>query len=141
MMNLDNLWIGCGRTTADIKTNTSGKIGFVNLACDSNMKTQDGKKITNFVPLKYLGEKKVNFMQQYVPKGTKIRVSGEFSVESYTDKDGNKKQSTFILVDETKFCESKGTSHPAADQTPAAPKSSDGFMNIPEGIPEELPFN
>lgn len=138
MMNLDNLWIGCGRTTSDIKTNSSGKVGFVNLACDSNMKTQDGNKITNFVPLKYLGEKKVNFMQQYVPKGTKIRVSGEFSVESYTDKDGNKKQSMIITVDETKFCESKG-SHAAAGSNANGPKP-DSFTSIPDGVEEEIPF-
>ena len=53
-----------------------------------------------------------------------------------------------IIVEELEFAESKaaagsndGGYHQPADRPSPAAAVGDGFMNIPDGIDEELPFN
>ena len=65
---------------------------------------------------------------------------------SYTNKDGQRVYTTDVVVEEQEFAESKSASESNAGFAPAerpAPSSAagDGFMNIPDGIDEELPFN
>ena len=93
--------------------------------------------------MRWLGEKKAEFAQKYISKGTKIGVSGILCVDNYKDKDGNPKQFTYIMVDEVEFCESRNASQQSNSNDSPRPMSSngDGFMNIPDGIGEELPFN
>ena len=62
----------------------------------------------------------------------KIAVEGRIQTGSYTDKDGNKRYTTDVLVNRHEFCESKGEAKPAPDEP---------FMNIPENISDEIPFN
>lgn len=91
------------------------------------------------------------FAERYFRKGTKIAVSGRIQTGSYTNKDGVKVYTTDIVVEEQEFAESKAVSdanaggfRPAPTPAPApAPVSDagDGFMNIPDGIDEELPFS
>ena len=91
------------------------------------------------------------FAERYFRKGTKIAVSGRIQTGSYTNKDGVKVYTTEVIVDDQEFAESKAVSDANAGgyrsaPTPApapAPVSDagDGFMNIPDGIDEELPFS
>ena len=75
-----------------------------------------------------------------------MAVTGRIQTGSYTNRDGNKVYTTDVIVEEQEFAESKNASGqsfaggPAADSAPA-PEGDDGFMNIPDGIEEELPFN
>lgn len=80
--------------------------------------------------------KQGEFAEKYLRKGMKIAISGRIQTGSYTDKDGRKVYTTDIVVEEHFFCESKGT----AQEQPQPSTSSDGFMNIPDGLEEELPF-
>ncbi len=95
------------------------------------------------------------FVEKYLKKGTKMLVTGRIQTGSYTNKDGVKVYTTEVVVEEQEFAESKNASSnggnysnygastqapaPAADSAPAP--AGDGFMNIPDGIEEELPFN
>ena len=79
-------------------------------------------------------------------KGTKIAITGRIQTGSYTNKDGVKVYTTDIVVEEQEFAESKNSAGngdggfaPVSRPEPAA--AGDGFMNIPDGIDEELPFN
>ena len=97
--------------------------------------------------------KSAEFAEKYFKQGTKIVVSGRIQTGSYTNKDGNKVYTTDVVVEEQEFAESKATSDANAgsfshaggfQQAPAptpAADAGDGFMNIPDGIDEELPFN
>lgn len=78
------------------------------------------------------------FAEKYLKKGMKIAVSGRIQTGSYTNKDGNKVYTTDIVVEEHDFCESKSSENNESAQPNAAP--SDDFMNIPDGLEEELPF-
>ena len=91
------------------------------------------------------------FVEKYFRKGMKAIVEGRIQTGSYTNKDGQKVYTTDVVAEQIEFAESKGASNASADsfvpmqQTSASSQSSaesgDGFMNIPDGIDEELPFN
>ena len=87
------------------------------------------------------------FAEKYFRKGTKIAVTGRIQTGSYTNRDGVKVYTTDVVVEEQEFAESKAASdqsaagyQPAGRPAPSA-AAGDGFMNIPDGIDEELPFN
>lgn len=93
------------------------------------------------------------FAEKYLVKGTKVTLAGRIQTGSYTNKDGVKVYTTEVVVDEMEFAESKNAganNNNAAPSNngnggnnvpPASPSNGDGFMNIPDGIDEELPFN
>ena len=90
------------------------------------------------------------FAEKYFRQGIRIVVSGRIQTGSYTNRDGVKVYTTEVIVDEQEFAESKAasdqsaaaynSSRPAAAPAPSAPVG-DGFMNIPDGLDEELPFS
>lgn len=85
------------------------------------------------------------FAEKYLKQGTKIAVTGRIQTGSYTNKDGNRVYTTEVVVEEQEFAESKAAAGNAGDFTPMdrpAPSdaSVDGFMSIPEGIENNLPF-
>ena len=96
------------------------------------------------------------FAEKYFRKGTKVAVTGRIQTGSYTNKDGVRVYTTEVVVEEQEFAESKavsdshtsqsssmGAGFGAPSQAAPAPSaaSADGFMNIPDGIDEELPFS
>ena len=92
------------------------------------------------------------FAERYFRKGTKIAISGRIQTGSYTNKDGVKVYTTEVVVEEQEFAESKNASSGNEGgytggnnynnyNRPAPSGAGDGFMNIPDGIDEELPFN
>ena len=108
---------------------------------------QDGQTadFINIVTFGKLGE----FAEKYLHKGTKVTLSGRIQTGSYTNKDGQKVYTTEVVADEIEFAESKNSSSSdmggnggfIPQAAPAAAPANDGFMNIPDGIDEELPFN
>ncbi len=84
------------------------------------------------------------FAEKYLKQGTKIAVTGRIQTGSYTNKDGNKVYTTDVVVEDHEFVESKGSSeggsYQAAERPEPASASAEGFMSIPEGIENDLPF-
>lgn len=83
------------------------------------------------------------FAEKYLHKGTKVVVEGRIQTGSYTNKEGQKVYTTDVVVEQQEFAESKNAS--GGGESTQAPGTqtqtdSDGFMNIPEGFDEELPF-
>ncbi len=87
------------------------------------------------------------FAERYLRKGTKIAVTGRIQTGSYTNKDGVRVYTTEVVVEEHEFAESRNASgnndggYNGGYSAPAPSGAGDGFMNIPDGIDEELPFN
>jgi single-strand DNA-binding protein len=81
--------------------------------------------------------KQGEFAEKYLKKGMKIAIEGRLQTGSY-EKDGVKHYTTDIVVERHEFCESKGESQESAPQP--APEVAEGFMNIPEGASDDLPF-
>lgn len=86
------------------------------------------------------------FAEKYFRKGLKVVVTGRIQTGSYTNKDGQRVYTTDVVVEDQEFAESKNASQSngggfvPADR-PSPSDAGDGFMNIPDGIDEELPFN
>ena len=88
--------------------------------------------------------KSAEFAEKYFRQGLKICISGRIQTGSYTNKDGVKVYTTDVVIEEQDFAESKGSSSGSGQQPAASPygqADENGFMNIPDGIDEELPFN
>lgn len=107
------------------------------LAVDRRFK-RDGEANADFINCVAFG-RAAEFTEKYLQKGTKIAIAGRIQTGSYTNRDGQKVYTTDIVVEEQEFAESKsngGSGHQSAPQV-----DENGFMNIPDGIDEELPFN
>lgn len=136
-----------GRLTKDPEVRyTSGEntmaIARYTLAVDRRYQ-RDGESTADFISCVTFG-KNAEFAEKYLHKGTKIAVVGRIQTGSYTNKDGVKVYTTDVVVEEHEFAESKnsGSNSNAANLTGNTPSDvGDGFMNIPDGIDDELPFD
>mgnify|MGYP000573848341 FL=1 len=102
---------------------------------------KDGEPTADFIPCVVFG-RSAEFTEKYFRKGMQVAVSGRIQTGSYTNKDGNKVYTTDVVVEEQEFAESKAANQ--QNQQSAGSGSipaSDGFMNIPDGMDEELPFS
>lgn len=117
------------------------------LAVDRRFNRNNDDQTADFISCVAFG-RSGEFAEKYLHKGTKIAVTGRIHTGSYTNKDGVKVYTTDVVVEDQEFAESKNASQQAggdyapAGRTQSAPMAAgDGFMNIPDGIDEELPFN
>lgn len=115
--------------------NGSMAIARYTLAVDRGWK-KEGEQNADYISCKALG-KQGEFAEKYLKKGTKIAVVGRIETGSYTNREGQKVYTTDVQVTNHFFCESKQATgaQPAQNTT-----GIDGFMDIPDGIQEELPF-
>ena len=120
------------------------------LAVDRRFK-KENEATADFISCVAFG-KAAEFAEKYFRQGIRIVVSGRIQTGSYTNRDGNKVYTTDVVVEEQEFAESKNNAagnNNAQDNTAAGQQSgnqgvsvdADGFMNIPDGIDEELPFS
>ena len=144
-----------GRLTRDPelrKTQSGMSVCSFTLAVNRRQ-NQDGTQEADFINCVSFG-RTAEFAEKYFRQGLKIIVSGRIQTGSYTNRDGQKVYTTEVVVEEQEFAESKAASdnyaasHPQTSVPTPAPSmpapgaaSADGFMNIPDGIDEELPFN
>jgi single-strand DNA-binding protein len=88
--------------------------------------------------------KQAEFAEKYLRQGIKVVITGRVQNDNYTNKEGEKVHAVQVIVEEIEFAESKNAAG-AAGQSGGHPSVSqaagDGFMSIPEGAEEELPFN
>lgn len=120
-----------GRLTKDPdvrRTNDGVAIGRFTLAVDRIKGEADFISCVTF-------SKTAEFAEKYLRKGTKICGSGRIQTGSYTNKEGQKVYTTDVVLERVEFAESK-----ASEKTEAKP-ADDGFMQIPEGFGDGLPFN
>ena len=115
------------------------------LAVDRRFRRQGDEQTADFINCVVFG-RGAEFAENYLHQGTKIIAEGRIQTGSYTNRDGNKVYTTDVVVEDQEFAESKAASQANGNNyTPARPEpsaaSGDGFMNIPDGIDEELPFN
>ena len=112
------------------------------IAVDRRFK-RDGEQNTDFIGCVAFG-RNAEFAEKYLRQGTKIVLTGRIQTGSYTNRDGQKVYTTDIVVEEQEFAESKSAAGNGDQGNYIRPSSSasdvDGFMNIPDGIDDRLPF-
>lgn len=136
-----------GRLTKDPELSATQNSSYVrfNLAVDRRFK-RDGDEVTADFPSCIAWGKTAEFIDKYFHKGMKLGLVGRIQTGSYTNRDGQKVYTTDVVAEKVEFVESKnassGNSGGSGGRTAPPPVTDDdGFMNIPDGIDEELPFN
>ena len=109
------------------------------LAVDRKYKKSEESQTADFIGCVAFG-RQAEFAEKYLRKGMKIALTGRIQTGSYTNRDGQKVYTTDVVVEEQEFAESKAAGQ-TAQQNPAPVTREDGFMEIPDGLEEELPFN
>jgi len=120
------------------------------LAVDRRFRRNDGGQDADFIGCVAFG-KTAEFVEKYFRQGMKMAAVGRIQTGSYTNKEGQKVYTTDVVIEEVEFAESKNASSGSTNYGQNSgnndfkpePSSAmgDGFMNIPDGIDEELPFN
>lgn len=123
------------------------------LAVDRRVRSNDGQQSADFIGCVAFG-RAAEFAEKYFRQGMRVTICGRIQTGSYTNRDGQKVYTTDVVVEEQEFAESRNAStggqpttaqssrEPAYNNTGfGIPANADGFMNIPDGIDEELPFN
>ena len=147
-----------GRLTRDPEVRysqgeNSTAIARYTLAVDRRFRrNNDGEQTADFIGCVAFG-RSAEFAEKYFRQGLKVIVTGRIQTGSYTNKEGQKVYTTDVVVEEQEFAESKNAggsnggysapqhNNPAPSANTSDLGSADGFMNIPDGIDEELPFN
>jgi len=115
------------------------------IAVDRRFK-RDNEPTADFIPCVVFG-RSAEFAEKYFRQGMRVAIAGRIQTGNYTNKDGIKVYTTEVIVEEQEFAQNKDENtgnmssyqQPAPNQGPSA-DAGDGFMNIPEGVSEELPF-
>ena len=132
-----------GRLTRDPEVRysqgeNSTAIARYTLAVDRRFRrNNDGEQTADFIGCVAFG-RSAEFAEKYFRQGLKVIVTGRIQTGSYTNKEGQKVYTTDVVVEEQEFAESKKSQgYGMNEEGPAG----DGFMNVPDGIDEELPFS
>ena len=117
------------------------------LAVDRRFNRNGDENNADFIGCVAFG-KQAEFAERYLHKGIKMLVTGRIQTGSYTNRDGVKVYTTDVVVEDQEFAESKNSNSGSGSSfmgggssAPQPSGAGDGFMNIPDGIDEELPFN
>ena len=108
-----------------------------NLAVDRRFK-REGEPTADFISCVAFG-KTAEVVEKHCKQGTKLVIEGRWQTGNYTNKDNVKVYTNDCMVESLEFAESKAAAQNS--RTEPAQTDSDGFMNIPDGLEEGLPFN
>lgn len=123
-----------GNISTDIKQNEAKTVASFSVAAKRKF-VKDGEPDADFITCKAFN-KMGEFIAKYFHKGMKIGISGRIQTGDYTGKDGVKRYTTDVIVEDAEFVESKKAAGTAAGNQ----ESADGWQEIPEGIENSLPF-
>ena len=143
-----------GRLTRDPEVRySSGErsmaIARYTLAVDRRGRRSEGSEQTaDFIPCVAF-DKSGEFAEKYFRQGMRVLISGRIQTGSYTNKEGQKVYTTEVIIEDQEFADSKNSSGSSTglgynESFRPSPEnaSSEGFMNIPDGVDDEgLPFN
>lgn len=131
-----------GRLTRDPEmryTDGGSTIARFSLAVDRRYKSENGP--TADFPNCVAFGRTAEFIEKYFRKGMRMGCQGRIQTGSYTNNDGQKVYTTDVVVESCEFVESKASQQPEENNNGFGPADENGFMNIPDDIDEELPFD
>ena len=99
---------------------------------------RDGDATADFIGCVAFG-RQAEFTEKYLRQGTKIAITGRIQTGSYTNREGRKVYTTDVVVEEQEFAEGKNAERPR-EQGATPQTNTDGFMTIPDGVDEDIPF-
>lgn len=111
------------------------------LAVDRKFK-KEGEPTADFPNCVAFG-KTAEFIEKYFRQGMRAGINGRIQTGSYTNKDGAKVYTTDVIVENCEFVESRASQERSGSNSGSGfgEPDDDGFMNVQDGIDEDLPFN
>lgn len=138
-----------GRLTRDPEirfSNSQNPVAIANFSLAVNRRyKREGEPEADFFDCVAFG-KTAEVLEKYVTKGTQIGIVGHLQSRTWDDKEGKKRKTIEVMVEELHFCGSKKESQSTGRQeepapAPAAEGMPEGFFPIQEGaVDEDLPF-
>ena len=110
------------------------------VAVDRNFRDKNGQYVADFPSVIAFGST-ANFIEEHFRKGMKIGIVGRIQTGSYVNKDGQTIYTTDIVAETVEFVESKTSQNGQSANTAPQADPNDNFMNVPESLESELPFN
>ena len=126
-----------GRLTRDAETRYTEGESPTAVACFTL--AVDDYNGTDFISCKALG-KQAEWVERWTHKGTKVELTGKIKTGNYTNKEGRKVYYTEVLVNSIGFGETKAEAEQRGGRG-AGENIDAGFMDIPDGVVDELPLN
>lgn len=139
-----NLIVLSGNLTKDPEIRYQGNsnipIARFTIAVQRSYKNADGKYEADFINCVAFN-KTAEIIEKYFRKGSRIMVQGEWRTGKYKNKDGNTVYTNDCNVNKVEFVDKKPESKPQSTQPVPQPMPNDGFMQIPDGMDAEMPFD
>ena len=135
-----------GRLTRDpeirySQNGNSSAIARFTLAVDRRFKRQGDDQTADFINCVAFG-KTAEFVEGYLKQGTKVVGCGRIQTGSYTNKEGQRVYTTDVVIEELEFAESKkAQQYDTGREAQKSELDADGFVNIPDGLEDGLPFS
>ena len=125
-----------GRLTRDPelrRTQSGVAVTSFSLAVERDFTSRDGgERATDFIDCvawRNTGE----FVSKYFTKGQLVAVNGRLQIRDWTDRDGNKRRSAEVVVDNAYFAESKRNRETGGDMNQSYQQSAPAFNDLPVG--------
>ena len=140
-----NVFIAYGRICSDIELRyTANQMAVARFSIAVNRQYQNQDKKTDFLNMTAFSKTAEN-IERFFRKGSRIVVRCHAQQEEYTNNNGQKVYTVGFIVDSFSFVDTRAeggiTQNQNTQPAPEPTSPGDGWMNIPDGIDEELPFN
>lgn len=140
-------WIGRFTAEPELKyTQNNVAVTSFCLAVDRKYQPQGEEKKTDFIDF-VAWRNTAEFICKYFGKGSLIGVEGEVQTRNYTDKNGNNRKATEIVVSNVTFCGSKAGNSENSSQVANDPldelkerAENLGFTQVADDSDDDLPF-
>ena len=140
-----NVFIAYGRICSDIELRyTANQMAVARFSIAVNRQYQNQDKKADFLNMTAFSKTAEN-IERFFRKGSRIVIRCHAQQEEYTNNNGQKVNTVGFIVDSFSFVDTRAeggiTSNQNTQPAPEPTPVGDGWMNIPDGIDEELPFN
>lgn len=129
-----------GRLTRDPEVRYSGEMAIARYTLAVDRVKREGEQSADFIRCVVFG-RGAEFSEKYLRKGTKVVICGRLQTGKYTDRDGRDVYTTDVIIETQEFAESKNAEKQQEQTYQGQAPQGDGFMSIPDGLDEELPFS
>ncbi len=99
------------------------------LAVNRTFKNEQGGRDADFINI-LAWRKTAELICNYFDKGSQIGLEGRIQTGSYDDKDGNKRYTTEVVVDQVYFIDSKNSSNTSSDVSPYDYQDTSSSVNV-----------
>lgn len=120
----------------EVSSSTSGTTFLRNSIAVNRKFKREGDPDADFFSFTMFGKAAETF-EKYTHKGSKVFLAGHMQNNNYTNKDGQKIYDVRLMVDDFEFLDNKAD----GEKTESKGKDVTDFLNIPDGLVEELPFS